>query len=159
MANSTSAKPLTGRKVLIMLVAFFGTVTAVNIVMMYTAIDTFPGLVVQNSYVASQNYDAERDAQAALGWRAGVDLKNGVLTADIRDKSGAPVHGLTVKAAIGRPSNDADDHIVDLAEADGVYLAEPGLKQGIWLVEIQATGGPEERFRADARLYQPGGGG
>ena len=157
MANATSAKPLTGRKVLIILLAFFGTVTAVNVVMMYSAISTFPGLVVQNSYVASQNFDAEREAHIALGWRATIDLKDGVLTADIRDRGGAPVHGLAVTAKVGRPSSDKDDHVVDLAEADGVYRAEPGLKKGIWLIEVHAEGGPDERFRAEARHYQPGG--
>ena len=157
MLRQTSVKPLTGRKVLMIFLAFFGIVTAVNLVFIYYATGTFPGLVVKNSYVASQEYDAKRDAQNALGWHAGAGLKDGVLTVSIRDSDGAPVQGLTVSAVIGRPATTAGERVVDLHPNGDVYIAQPGLPKGIWRVEIRAEGGPEEKFRALARLYQPGG--
>ena len=46
-------KPLTGRKVLFLLVAFFGVVIAVNLVMMKLAIQTLPGTEVDSAYSAS----------------------------------------------------------------------------------------------------------
>lgn len=156
MPRETSARPLTGRKVLLIFVAFFGVITAVNIVMIYAATDTFPGLVVKNSYVASQKFDAERDAHEALGWSAGAGLEDGALTVSIRDRDGAPVHGLEVSAVIGRPATDAFERIVELNPSGDVYVARPGLPKGVWRIEIRAQGGPEERFRALARLYEPG---
>jgi len=156
MMRQTSAKPLTGRKVLIIFLAFFGVVTAVNIVFTYYATSTFPGLVVKNSYVASQEYDALRDAQNALGWHAGAGLEDGVLTVAIRDHDNAPVHGLTVSAVIGHPSTTEGERVVDLLAEGDVYTAHPDLPKGIWRVEIHAQGGPEETFRAVARLYEPG---
>lgn len=152
----TSEKTLTGRKVLFILLTFFGVVTAANVAMIYAATDTFPGLVVRNSYDASQIYDAERDAQAALGWRAAADLKDGVLAVAIRDTQDQPVRGLTVSAVVGRPATTAEDREIELVETDGAYTARPGLKKGIWRVDIRAQGGPDENFRAEARLYQPG---
>ena len=45
-----SPKPLTGRKVLFMLVAFFGVVIAVNVIMAKLAIQTLPGTEVDSAY-------------------------------------------------------------------------------------------------------------
>ena len=58
-------KPLTGRKVLLIAVAAFGVVIAANLAMLLAATGTFPGLVVKNSYVASQGFDAKTAAQRA----------------------------------------------------------------------------------------------
>ncbi len=155
MTRETSARTLTGRKVLLIFIAFFGIVTAVNIVMIYSATSTFPGLVVKNSYVASQNFDAERNAHNALGWSAGAGLDDGELTVAIQDRDGAPVHGLAVSAIIGRPATNEGERIVDLHPSGDVYIAHPGLPKGAWRIEIRAQGGPEETFRALTRVYQP----
>ena len=48
-----SPSPLTGRKVLLMLVAFFGVVIGVNVIMMKLAIQTLPGTEVDSAYSAS----------------------------------------------------------------------------------------------------------
>ena len=49
--------PFTGRHITMILVAFFGVVIAVNLVMAHYASSTFGGVVVENSYVASQEYN------------------------------------------------------------------------------------------------------
>ena len=54
-------KELTGRHVLIITLAAFGVIIAVNLVMAFLAVGSFPGLEVKNSYVASQDFDRERD--------------------------------------------------------------------------------------------------
>lgn len=66
--ETKSVKPLTGRKVLMILVAAFGIIIAVNMTLLYNAIKTFPGLEVKNSYVASQTFDDRAISQRALGW-------------------------------------------------------------------------------------------
>jgi nitrogen fixation protein FixH len=50
---SVSPKPLTGGKVLLMLVAFFGVVFGVNFTMANLAIKTLPGTEVDSAYSAS----------------------------------------------------------------------------------------------------------
>ncbi len=52
----------TGRKMLAIVVAFFAVIITVNLFMAYKAVGTFPGLVVKNSYVASQEFDRNRTA-------------------------------------------------------------------------------------------------
>jgi len=47
----------TGWHMTFILVSFFAVVIAVNLTMAHFASSTFGGLVVENSYVASQKYD------------------------------------------------------------------------------------------------------
>ena len=54
-----SPKPLTGGKVLAMLIAFFGVIFSVNMVMMRLAIQTMPGTDVDSAYTASLAYEKE----------------------------------------------------------------------------------------------------
>ena len=64
-------KEFTGRHMAAILVAGFGVVIAVNLMMARFAVSTFGGVVVENSYVASQEFNTwlERAAQSrAIGW-------------------------------------------------------------------------------------------
>ena len=70
MTDKRERKAFTGRHAAMILVAFFGTVIGVNMVMASFALSTFGGTVVDNSYVASQHYNewlARADAQDRLG--------------------------------------------------------------------------------------------
>jgi nitrogen fixation protein FixH len=60
----TDMAEMTGRKVLAITVSAFGVIIAVNFLLAYKAVSTFPGLEVPNSYVASQTFDADRAAHA-----------------------------------------------------------------------------------------------
>lgn len=64
-------REFTGRHMLFVMFGMFGTIIAVNLVMAHYAVATFGGTVVDNSYVASQDYNrwlADARAQKALGW-------------------------------------------------------------------------------------------
>src|SRR5690349_13105317 len=93
--------PFTGRHMLAVVLLFFGTIIGVNIVMVFSATGTFPGLVVKNSYIASQNFNrtlAEARAQDEAGWRMDLDAKDGVLNLRLADRDGGPLHRLEVTA-------------------------------------------------------------
>jgi nitrogen fixation protein FixH len=67
-----SPKPLTGGKVLAMLLAFFGVVIGANMIMMRLAIQTLPGTEVDSAYSASLAYEKEIAAahdQNARNWK------------------------------------------------------------------------------------------
>ena len=67
----------TGYHMTAILLAFFGIVVAVNLVMATYATRTFGGVVVENSYVASQKFNSwlkEERAQANLGWNPKVEV-------------------------------------------------------------------------------------
>jgi len=60
-----------GRHMTAILIAFFGVVIAVNLTMATFATRTFGGVVVENSYVASQKYNdwlAAAEQQQKLAW-------------------------------------------------------------------------------------------
>lgn len=70
-------RPFTGRHMTFIMIAFFGTVFAVNFTMARLAIGSFGGTVVENSYVASQEFNGwlqDARAQKALGWATKVSL-------------------------------------------------------------------------------------
>lgn len=65
-------RPFNGKHMTAILVAGFGVVLAVNVTMATLASTTFGGIVVENSYVASQDFNRWLDEAAkekALGWR------------------------------------------------------------------------------------------
>src|SRR3546814_11216102 len=71
MTDKRERKPFTGRHAAMILIAFFGVVISINMVMASFALSTFGGTVVDNSYVASQHYNkwlARAAAQDRLGW-------------------------------------------------------------------------------------------
>jgi nitrogen fixation protein FixH len=144
---------LTGRKVLAIVLGGFGVVIAANLALVIAATGSFPGLVVKNSYVASQSYDADRAAQQALGWRAGAAFQGDALAIFIDDAAGDPVRGLTARARVGRPADARGDRTLALTATEDGYAAPHGLPPGLWRVEIFADGPGGERFRAETRLF------
>src|SRR5665811_2579862 len=95
--SPVSPKPLTGRMVLFMLVAFFGVVFGVNFLMMKLAIDTLPGTEVDSAYSASLAYEKEIAAahdQDARAWKVNAHVQRGTdggatVQVEARDNKGA----------------------------------------------------------------------
>ena len=76
-------RPITGRMVLAALVAFFGFVMLVNIVMVRAAITTFGGVDTPSSYQAGLAFkaeEAEAAAQAARNWTVEAETGKGTGT-------------------------------------------------------------------------------
>ncbi len=145
-------RPFTGRKMLVTVLAFFGVIIAVNGVMTYLAIRDFRGVVVNSSYVASQDfnaYHARFEAQRARGWQVDVHAAGGAPALVVRDASGEPIRGLTIAATALRVTDAHADVSLTLAEtAPGVYAARNALAPGRWDIEIAAEGrGPRYAAR------------
>jgi nitrogen fixation protein FixH len=51
------SREFTGRHMLMIMLAFFGVIITVNVVMARFAMTSWTGLVVENSYVASQQFN------------------------------------------------------------------------------------------------------
>jgi nitrogen fixation protein FixH len=145
--TAQSVRPFTGRHMLMIMLAFFGTVIAVNMTMVYFATHSWTGLVVKNSYVASQKFNATTAAleQAAAGVHATVLFANGKLTVSLTDTSGKAVNARNVLVRLGRPSHEGEDQTISLgALGNGVYATEHGLAKGQWSgnVTAEVTGHP-----------------
>ena len=77
-APTTQPKPFTGRHMLFAMLAFFGVIIAVNLTMAAFATKSWTGLVVKNSYVASQAFNRELEqakVQAARGWTGDITYR------------------------------------------------------------------------------------
>lgn len=140
-------REITGRQVFAVTAGAFGIIIAVNVLMAYKAVSTFPGLEVANSYVASQTFDADRSAQQALGWTLTQDYRAGELRLAFVDAAGlaAPVTGLSV--LIGRTTEAREDQRPVFTHKDGVFVAPLDLRPGLWMMQVVALDAAGTTFR------------
>lgn len=146
-------KEITGRHVLIAMIAAFGIIIAANVTLAVSAIRTFPGLEVKNSYVASQNFDRERAAQIALGWTVNVTIDGNELKIVILGPDGKPVRPAGFTAIIGRSTHVADDRTPDFDFVNGAYTAPLELGRGKWEVRLEAAAENGTVFRQRVVLF------
>lgn len=140
-------RPLTGKHVLAITLVAFGVIIGVNVLMAVKAVGTFPGLEVANSYVASQDFDRERAAQAALDWTVTPDYDGKELVLAIRDRQGNPAPINDLQVTVGRPTYVADDQHPQMTYQGGLYVAPLTLKPGLWNIHLTATAWDGTQFR------------
>lgn len=156
--HSGRAAPLTGRSVLIIALAFFGVIVAVNVGLAVVAGVTFPGLVVENSYTASQGYNAILAAarkQDAIGFEATLRSDGDRLVVAL-DGSSVPL-GLTIYANIGRPSTNREDRSLAFIGDGRLYRSTDPLANGLWDVEIEVRKGQSLVLRRSEKITIDGG--
>lgn len=156
MKPATVARPFTGRHLLFVMLAFFGVVVAVNLTMAFVAGSSWTGLVVQNSYVASQQFNEkahEARAQAALGWQGRLEIAGGHIAYTLADANGLAVGATGGTVNFRRPAYESEDETVELAPEPGGSLGAPhGLRDGIWIAEFLIDAGLEHPYR-DVRRF------
>ena len=140
-------RPLTGKHVLAITLVAFGVIIGVNVLMAVKAVGTFPGLEVANSYVASQDFDRERAAQAALDWTVTPDYDGKELVLAIRDRQGNPAPIKDLQVTVGRPTYVAEDQPPQMTYQGGLYVAPLTLKPGLWNIHLTATAWDGTQFR------------
>jgi nitrogen fixation protein FixH len=157
-----SPKPLTGRKVLLMLIAFFGVVIAVNVIIAKLAIQTLPGTEVDSAYSASLAYEndiaAARD-QNARNWKVDAHIQRGsdggaTLEVEAHDNSGLPMSGLNFQGRFERPADRRADQAVTLAEvASGIYRGSaPMIGPGQWDLVLEGDAAGQRMFLSRNRV-------
>jgi nitrogen fixation protein FixH len=159
MAKTTalsSDAPLTGRKVLIILLASFGAVFGVNGLMAYDAVSTFRGEVVDHPYEAGLAYNSQiaaAEAQTERHWKVDVTLAGGGVRATFRDAEGQPIKGLTVTGAFASPADMKRDRRFAMSEKEnGAYVGEAPPPAGIWDLKLKAARGGETLFQSKNRV-------
>lgn len=153
-------KKLTGLGVLAILAGFFLTVFAANGALMYFALHTLRGEVMDNPYDASQAFNrriADARRQDERGWKVDVTTQaegagERVLTS-IRDRDGAPIAGLDVTARFEHPFDATRDAEAKLAPDGASYQGVAGpVPHGRWTLVIEASRGSERLFRSENKL-------
>ncbi len=150
--SASSRREFTGRHMLLTMVAGFGIVAAVNFYMASQAIGGFHGIVVDNSYVASQKFNDwidEADRMASLGWNVSASRgEDGRVTVAT---TGVP-QGAVVKAQLRRPLGTREFANLDFAPiGEGRFQSLEEVGEGRWTMRltIEAAG---ERWAEESEL-------
>lgn len=154
-------KPLNGRKVLAMVVAFFLLVGVVDGLMAYKAIGTFSGEVVPHPYERGVAYNREISQareQAARDWKVDVKLDRVApgqteIRVAARDAGGAEVSGVEMSALFAAPADLSKDVRLKLQETTpGRYSGRAALPAGQRDLVLTAERGGRELFRSKSRI-------
>jgi nitrogen fixation protein FixH len=152
-------RKLTGGMVLFMLVGFFATIIAVNMVLLGFAIKTFSGREAKNAYIAGMSHDralAAARAQDERGWVVDAQLmrletgRSSIRL--VRRDAGAQV-ALDAIARFEHPADSRQDRSVALAQAsDRVWSAFAEVPAGGWDMVIEMRSGKEMLFHSRERI-------
>jgi len=156
-------RPVTGRMVLICLIAFFGVVSLVNAIMIRFAVTTFGGVETASSYQAGLAFGREAAAarvQDERHWQvqARVLPAAGATTVEIdaRDAAGQPLAGLEASAHLAHPTDRRADQMVSLSEAvAGQSRGTAGALAGQWDLVIELSREGTRLFRSRNRVILP----
>ncbi|TSE10897.1 FixH family protein [Mesorhizobium intechi] len=155
-AKAQKSREFTGRHMLVVIVAFFGVVIAVNLTMATLASTSWTGLVVENTYVASQQFNKKAEegrAQAALGWTGKLTIAWGEVRYSLTDAAGKPVPLHGVKVLFRHPAYEKEDKAITLALGSGQdFAAQHTPKDGVWIVEVDADAGLDRAYRDVRRI-------
>lgn len=142
-------------------VAGMALVVTVNGVLVYFALGTWSGLVVERPYERGVQYNRLLDAaarQEALGWQFEVALQNAgettLVSVRASDASGRPLSGLNLRAGVERPVEKETLGEVRLVESGtGHYTASlERLRPGQWQTRVLAERGTD-RAAATQRQF------
>ena len=162
MNRAQPSRAITGRMVFFLMVAFFGVVIGVNLVMMRLAIQTLPGTEVDSAYSASLAYQKEiatAQAQSARNWKVEAHVERSgqggvTLQVEARDKLGRPMSGLKFQGRFERPTDRRADLAVALAEVGiGIYRGNAeAIAPGQWDLVVEGAAGGQRLFLSRNRV-------
>jgi len=159
--DGCQVREVTGRTVLVWIVAFFGVVALVNVVMIRAAVSTYGGLETESSYQAGLAFareTADARAQDALHWRVDARLspaRDGATTLVVaaHDSDGRPLRGLAATARLVHPADQRDDHAVSLQEVrPGEFRGAAPTAAGQWDLVLELGRDGKRLFRSKNRI-------
>lgn len=150
----------TGKHMAIVMGLFFGTIIAVNFTMAWYAHSSWSGLVVENTYVASQEFN-EKAALArtieASGVRGTLDVKKDAIRYQLTDAKADSVIADTVTLRFRRPVGDKQDFELQMKPAGaGLFEATHPVPPGQWIVESEALRGKDIVMHEAVRILVDG---
>lgn len=161
-ATATGRPPrvLTGRTVLFCLLAFFGTIIAMNIVLVRVAVSSFSGVETESSYkagLAFKNDIAAAQAQDARHWTVDAVVQRGGDAAHVavtaKDAQARSLAGLTLEARLAHPTDKRRDVVLEFVEeTSGRFRSLTPLPQGHWDLVIGFKRADETVFRSKSRI-------
>lgn len=156
-----SSHGFTGWHMLASMLGFFGVIIGVNVTLAVMAQKSWTGAVVDNSYVASQHFNerlAESREQAALGWHSALAIRDGEIRYTLTDASGEPAGASSATVLLRRPAYEAEDERLQLVPVGrGTLGVTHPVRDGLWIIEINAEAGLERPYREAKRVVVKAG--
>lgn len=147
--RSPVAGQFTGRHMAMVMVAFFAVVIGVNLIMARMASHSFTGVVVENSYVASQHFNRwleEARRERELGWSAtATRAQDGHVVVAL---AGAPAD-VRVSAVAWHPLGRAPDRPLRFERTDAGFRSDEVLPAGRWRIRIEVNAAGGRRWRTE----------
>ena len=144
----------TGRHMLGIMLAFFGVIIAVNLVMATVATRTFGGKVVENSYVASQRFNdwlAEGRAQDRLGWSTSFSLDRARRITIAASTPAGALEAARIHAVARHPLGREPDLALTFRPAGGGrYVSTGPLPVGRWQVQFEIHRGDDVKRQIES---------
>jgi len=137
-SDETGGRKFTGWHFFLIMLSAFGVIITANVTLAYFALGSFPGLDVANTYVASQQFDAKRQAQEDLGWSSQVTYDDGVLILNLREQDGALVLPEKISIRIGSATTAQEDQTLTPILQDDHYRASVALPHGNKVIFVTA---------------------
>ena len=134
----------TGWHMIAVMGMFFGAIIAVNLTLAWHANRSWTGLVVGNTYVASQNFNEETaklNSQMNLNWHVEPNFQAREVSLELINTQSEIIYDAIITAKIGHPTNENSDSFVQFIHSqDGTYRAETDLDVGLWDANISIIG-------------------
>lgn len=141
--HQTSGFTFTGWHMLGVMLLFFGTVITVNMVMAWNAVNSWSGLVVSNTYVASQQFNAKAEAakaRAATGIKGKLFVDEKTVRYEVFHTDTGPVDTDKVTAHFRRPVGESQNFDMELTPVStGLFTGPHDMLPGQWIVEVTAV--------------------
>lgn len=164
MSTATKQRSLergfTGWHMVAVMGLFFGTIISVNLVMAWNASRSWSGLVVENTYIASQQFNgkvAEGRAFQASGIKGRLTAELGAIRY-VLTRNGEPERRIDkVIAVLKRPVEEHEDLSVEfLPRGEGAFVLAEELKPGQWIAAMTAMAGDAVVHRQTIRFIAEG---
>lgn len=165
MSVNTTSKTgfvFTGKHMLLVMCLFFGTIIAVNFTMAWFAHSSWSGLVVENTYVASQEFNKKAALARAIeasGVRGAldIDIKKDAIRYQLTNTKANSVNADAVTLRFRRPVGDKQDFELQLKPAGGgLFEATHPVPPGLWIVESEAFSGKDVVMHEAVRIQVDG---
>lgn len=111
--NTHKKFTFTGWHMLFLMITFFGTIITVNMVLVFKAVGSYPGVDTKQSYRQGLAYNETLEArvrQKTLQWNADITVTPAQkIILNITDKNTMSVRGLTVTGILKHPTDTNQD--------------------------------------------------
>jgi nitrogen fixation protein FixH len=124
-------------------VAFFGVVITVNLTMAYFARSSWSGLVADDTFKASQEFNGKAEhmrEMAATGIRGQMIANREGIRYELTHPQTGPVEADEVVAEFRRPVGTEQDFKVKLKHVGGgIFTTDHPVTPGEWIVDLKTT--------------------